>query len=187
MIAMQYRFALPADYDMAIIRHRIASKGHLMDGFPDLLFKAYLYAEQQYGSCENLYAPFYLWRNTEGINAFLTAPGFQALTQSFGWPGIRTWLPWFERRMPAFAETQSATRELITLPPHCDLPARREAEIQLAEDDLGKGALAVFTGYEPTTWSLVRFRLWMRAQPRADANRQAYRVGHLSLSDASSP
>jgi len=40
MIAMQYRFPLPADYDMAIIDRRIADKGHLTDGFPGLLFKA---------------------------------------------------------------------------------------------------------------------------------------------------
>ena len=31
MIAMQYTIALPADYDMAIIRRRIAAKGHLLD------------------------------------------------------------------------------------------------------------------------------------------------------------
>jgi hypothetical protein len=34
MLAMQYRFVLPADYDMAIIRQRIHERGHLLDGFP---------------------------------------------------------------------------------------------------------------------------------------------------------
>ena len=32
MIAMQYTFTLPADYDMGIIEKRIADNGHLMDG-----------------------------------------------------------------------------------------------------------------------------------------------------------
>ena len=31
MYAMQYEIPLPADYDMAIIRRRVASKGHLTD------------------------------------------------------------------------------------------------------------------------------------------------------------
>ena len=42
MITMQYRIALPADYDMGIIRQRIAARGHLTDDFPQLSFKAYL-------------------------------------------------------------------------------------------------------------------------------------------------
>ena len=36
MFAMQYSITLPADYDMAIIRHRVAAKGHLLDDFPSL-------------------------------------------------------------------------------------------------------------------------------------------------------
>ena len=34
MIAMQYSFTLPADYDMTRIDERIESKGHLLNGFP---------------------------------------------------------------------------------------------------------------------------------------------------------
>ncbi|MCW2914583.1 MAG: hypothetical protein JWN52_2651 [Actinomycetia bacterium] len=36
MHAMQYEITLPADYDMKIIRHRVATKGHLLDAFPGL-------------------------------------------------------------------------------------------------------------------------------------------------------
>ena len=46
MLAMQYSFTLPADYDMDIIRRRVASKGPLIDGLPGLGFKAYLYARR---------------------------------------------------------------------------------------------------------------------------------------------
>ena len=46
MIAMQYRFALPTDYDMGIVRRRIVEKGPLLDDFPNLKFKAYLWAER---------------------------------------------------------------------------------------------------------------------------------------------
>jgi len=44
MLAMQYCFSLPADYDMAIVRRRISDNGHRMNGFPKLVFKAFLHA-----------------------------------------------------------------------------------------------------------------------------------------------
>ena len=76
MIAMQYRFTLPADYDMSIIERRIRDKGPLLDRFPGLGFKAYLYAvadDTATGGRENLYAPFWrlqrssvwTWRTTQ--------------------------------------------------------------------------------------------------------------------------
>ena len=46
MIAMQYGIGLPADYDMGIIRRRTADKGHLLDDFDGLVFKAYLHASR---------------------------------------------------------------------------------------------------------------------------------------------
>ncbi|WP_433257560.1 DUF4865 family protein [Streptosporangium sp. CA-135522] len=33
---MQYEITLPADYDMKIIRHRVATRGSAMDAFPGL-------------------------------------------------------------------------------------------------------------------------------------------------------
>ncbi|CAI0691623.1 Uncharacterised protein [Serratia marcescens] len=50
MLAMQYRFTLPADYDMAIVRRRIADFGHRLDACPQLIVKAYLYAQRSEGS-----------------------------------------------------------------------------------------------------------------------------------------
>lgn len=79
MHAMQYEITLPADYDMGIIRTRVATKGHLLDAFPGLGLKAYLIRERAGGSPVNQYAPFYLWRAPEGMNAFLWGAGFQGL------------------------------------------------------------------------------------------------------------
>jgi hypothetical protein len=94
MIAMQYSFTLPADYDMSIIDRRIRDKGPLLDGFPRLRIKAYLSARKQDAGFENLYAPFYLWDEPEGVDSFLSSPGFAAVTQDFGWPSVQTWLVW---------------------------------------------------------------------------------------------
>ena len=61
MHAMQYRLTLPADYDMEIIRRRVARKGHLLDDWEGLGLKAYLVRERGvHGSPVNQYAPFYL-------------------------------------------------------------------------------------------------------------------------------
>ena len=77
MIAMQYSFTLPADYDMGIIDRRIRDRGPGTDGLPHLGFKAYLSARKgEFGSAENLYAPFYLWQQpflNRGSNTWWTA------------------------------------------------------------------------------------------------------------------
>ena len=73
MIAMQYSFVLPADYDMGIVDRRIAEKGPSLDNFPNLKFKAYLTARRADAgrSRENLYAPFYVWDHADGLNDFV--------------------------------------------------------------------------------------------------------------------
>ena len=47
MIAMQYKISLPDNYDMNVIRQRVADNGHRTDGFQDLIFKAYLISEKR--------------------------------------------------------------------------------------------------------------------------------------------
>ncbi|MFD5437087.1 DUF4865 family protein [Kitasatospora sp. NPDC127067] len=93
MHAMQYEITLPADYDMGVIRKRVADKGHLLDAHPGLGLKAYLVRERgRQGSPVNQYAPFYLWRTVEGMNGFLWGPGFRGLSADFGRPAVRHWL-----------------------------------------------------------------------------------------------
>lgn len=41
MHAIQYEIALPADYNMAIIERRVATRGPRLDEFPGLGLKAY--------------------------------------------------------------------------------------------------------------------------------------------------
>ncbi|ASA56491.1 DUF4865 family protein [Vibrio gazogenes] len=94
MIAMQYKFVLPADYDMTRIERRITEKGYLLDDWPGLVFKAYLYARQDaplYHSPVNSYAPFYVWQDHHAMMAFLNSEGFKALCEQFGRPKVETW------------------------------------------------------------------------------------------------
>jgi hypothetical protein len=170
---MQYRFPLPADYDMGIIDRRIADKGHLTDGFPGLLFKAYLSARKTVPECDNAYAPFYVWNTVEGMHAFLNGPGFAGVSQAFGRPAVATWLVWQALCAPGFEHARFASVERRTIPPGTDLDALRRAETA------DGGALAAVVGYEPGTWTLVRFRLW-NSEPAADAATLVYAVGHVS-------
>lgn len=91
MLAMQYTIVLPDDHDMALIRERIRAKGPLLDGFDGLLFKSYLYACRGEDGPRNLYAPFYVWRDTAGMDRFLRGPGFAALSADFGRPAVSLW------------------------------------------------------------------------------------------------
>lgn len=182
MIAMQYGFTLPADYDMSIIEHRIRDKGPLLDGFPNLGFKAYLGARKgEFGSRDNLYAPFYLWQKPEGASDFLCSPGFEALTNAFGWPQVRSWIVWQAEISPDIASASFATRDILQTEPYAPLADIRRAESTEATADVAiGGALASVSGFEPTSWTRMRFRLW-RDIPEIGGQTQAYRLGHLSL------
>ncbi|MNG69851.1 hypothetical protein D3C79_282220 [compost metagenome] len=180
MLAMQYNFALPADYDMAIIRDRIARFGHLLDNCPQLLIKAYLYAQKGEHSGENLYAPFYLWNSSAGMSDFLTGDGFRGVSQAFGWPQVTHWLPWlthFDRQR--LAEATCATRQTLPIAPYSDLAALRRQQVDLSTLDCN--AVASIVAFDPAAWQLVRLHLWRELPLTPEPGTQCYRVGHLSV------
>jgi len=184
MIAMHYRLPLPADYDMAIIDRRIADKGCLTDGFPGLLFKAYLSARKGGTMCDNAYAPFYVWDTVEGMHAFLNGPGFAALSEAFGRPAVATWLVWQARLADGAAQARYACVEERPIAPGTDLAALRERETAWADAEVASGrACAAVAGYDPASWTLVRFTLPDSAPP-AGATCRVYAVGHVSCAAA---
>jgi len=92
---MQYQFVLPADYPMDSIENRIQEKGHLLDGYTGLLYKAYLYSRKEdsnYNSKVNSYAPFYIWKDIRAMTHFLQSAAFKTLCDQFGRPRVQTWL-----------------------------------------------------------------------------------------------
>jgi hypothetical protein len=184
MITMQYRIALPADYDMNIIRRRIEERGHLTDDFPHLAFKAYLYADRRASHTkapQNLYAPFYLWHNKDGMNAFLGGAGFAGVVESFGRPVVQTWSVWRAQVAHDLSVAMCATREIATIPAHSTLSSVRDAEDASAQADLERGALAAISAYDPTSWTLLRFRIWRNPVNRpASHDADVYEIGHVS-------
>lgn len=185
MIAMQYSIGLPADYDMDIIRRRIKEKGPLLDGFPGLDFKAYLFADRndaELPSRDNLYAPFYVWRDIAGMNAFLCGDGFAALSVAFGRPSVWIWSVWQSDAVADLRSAVCASRDLAVLPVDTDLRDAQTRAIARAREDVADGALVAVDAYDPHGWTAVSFRLWDHPRPElARPDRQLYRVGHVSL------
>jgi hypothetical protein len=192
MIAMQYSFILPADYDMTVIDRRIADKGQLTDGLVGLVFKAYLSSRKTAdgaSASENRYAPFYLWDSTDAMNDFLAGPGFAAVSQAFGWPSVKTWAVWHAQFGEAIGRARFATRELIPVSPHIQLDELRVAERSRAQSCMTEHrGLAAVAGFEPTTWSVVRFQLWENLPPGLQAgDENVYSVGHISRGTVQEP
>jgi hypothetical protein len=182
MYAMQYEIGLPADYDMSIIRRRVATKGPLLDAFPGLGLKAYLIRERGVaGSPINQYAPFYLWASTDGMSRFLWGGGgFGAIVSSFGRPTVRHWTGVACALGPESASRPTrATRSIVPIGDHID-PA---AAVEAARDEMQRlaslqGVHSSALAVDPQSWSLVHFTLWAELPPDADGAR--YEVLHLS-------
>ncbi|BDI30743.1 DUF4865 domain-containing protein [Capsulimonas corticalis] len=188
MLAMQYSITLPRDYDMGIVRDRVAKRGPSFDGTPHLEFKAFLISEVDMGGArENRYAPFYLWRSEVGTLDFLHDFRFAGLTQDFGWPSVHMWMPMAFRRGEASDAPVTATREAISIAPHSDLAALRAAEMERQEKAIAvPGVYARVVALDPRTWELVRFTLWSGDPQSAIADAAEtlqYEVLHLSLGE----
>ncbi|MGW1208779.1 DUF4865 family protein [Streptomyces sp. NPDC002499] len=181
MHAMQYELTLPADYDMAVIRGRVARVGHLLDDWDGLGIKTYLMRERGVnGSPVNQYAPFYLWNTMEGMNTFLWGGAFQGLSNDFGRPSIRQWTGLaYEQGGAADSPARFAVRRFQPVPEGVELAevmadAVRETERLAGADGAVLAAAAVDTG----RWELVHFSLWDHDAPKADGD--VFEVLHLS-------
>jgi len=100
---MRYSYALPNNYDMSIVRQRVASKGSVFDGFNGLVFKSFLIQEvARHG--RNSYGSLYLWESQEAAYGFLGGDLYQKLTDSFGRPEIDIWI------LPAFFKDEDLSQ-----------------------------------------------------------------------------
>ncbi len=182
MQLMQYEITLPADYDMGIIRHRVATRGSGTDAFPGLGVKAYLVRERgHHGSPVNQYAPFYLWAGLSGMNTFLFGPGFDGICTDFGRPPLRAWHGIALADGPEHASVPvAATRTVEDVDagiPLADLTQRLLEETETRARQPGLNCTTV--GVDPATWRLVRFTLWSDLAPDTDPG-ERFTVLHVS-------
>jgi hypothetical protein len=181
MHAMQYKLTLPADYDMGIIRGRVARVGHLLDEWDGLGVKAYVLRERGvHGSPVNQYAPFYLWNTVEGMNRFLWGGAFQGLVNDFGRPEVVRWSGLaYEEGGASGSPAAVAVRRRQRIPEGGELAAVMEEAVretrQLAGAD---GAVFAAAAVDPHSWELVHFSLWEQDTPKAEGD--VFQVLHLS-------
>jgi len=186
MIVKQYVVTLPADYDMRIIRKRVADKGAGFDRFPGLGIKVFMIRERgRFGAESNQYAPVYLWPSVEPMWGFIAGDGFAGILESFGWTPIHNWLGLAfarENRARDLAELRSVTREIEAIEPGTDLAGLRKREIDNARRIIADTPDLVIraVGLNPDSWSLVRFDYWARKQDAIAAPRHSYEVLHVS-------
>lgn len=184
MYAMQYAIALPTDYDMQIIRDRVAATGHLMDGFAGLEFKAFLIQEKNQGAARNTYAPFYVWRDVDGMSNFCwSEPGYSAIVRDFGRHPIQDWTVAKLVQGPAeYAAARSLTMKTVKLPdsaaPSQCLPAIIEPFLSASNECTITRLAAV----DVTTWSVILVELSAAELDQAAVGQTTYEVLHVSAS-----
>ncbi len=189
MYAKQYEVTLPADYDMQIIRDRVAKNGHALDDRAGLALKAYAIRERGVnGSPVNQYAPFYLWNDVAAMADFLVGGGgFQNIIRDFGRPTVLHWTGIATVAGPARTGVpRSASRRVTQVPVDPDaagmgITTLVRSEIEQLQalarlDGVHTAALAI----DPHHWQLVRFLLWEAAVPAAEDASERYEVLHLS-------
>ena len=183
MLAMQYIFTFPEDYDMTTIRARVMERGAQFDKLEGLFEKAFLISEKGKGAVQqNTYAPFYIWNYPQAMTAFIASDKFSALTQAFGRPTIKSWIPvYFSTGLAKTATPLLATKETVSVPADAEFAEVRRIEYaQHRRWTELPNHHSSYIGLDPATWEIIRFALWTALPDALPVDAQIYQVLHLS-------
>ena len=174
MISMQYKIKLPDSFDMNIIRERVRENGHKMDGFKDLLFKAYLISvENSKNDIKKEYAPLYLWKDSEGMNQFIWDGFYDNILKSFGWQTISTAIPLaFEKK-----ENFNSSRYCLEITREISESTQMERLSFSSTFDNSTSQLLV---YNPEKWQCKEY-YFFEELPEQMEGTNIYEILHLSL------
>ncbi|WP_413305538.1 DUF4865 family protein [Bacillus sp. 1P10SD] len=181
MIGMQYKVILPTDYDMDIIRRRVRENGHKTDGFPGLLFKAYLTTEsEKNGGLYNSYAPLYIWNTGQGMNSFVFDGYYDNILASFGWQHINIGVPLNVSLEENFAKSRYAVEYAGNISQQKSLTDVSFTLVdQFVQNPEQKGG--DFLIYNPDKWGYSHFSFFQE-KPEVDqsSNLTIYEILHIS-------
>ena len=186
MYAMQYEINLPADYDMGIIRDRVARLGAALDGFAGLRFKAYLIRERAQDEATNAYAPFYVWDDVDGMRRFLWGGvGFAGIVSSFGRPSVQDWTVAAVLDGPSRDLTPTWATKSVTALAEAAVPDEAvKGAIADLEESLTSSTHTAVLAVDVTTWRICEFRLDTARPTQADG--AVYEVLHCSTGSSAS-
>ncbi len=177
MITMQYRINLPNDYDMQIIKKRVADNGDKTDGFQGLLFKCYLIQERNADSFENIYAPLYIWKDSNGMNQFLFGGYYDNIIKSFGWQNINIGVPLLIDLKNDFMDSKFVTEDKYYIVPRLSLSSFRESVLKPNQSDNEfSGQVCI---YNPDKWEYSHFYFYKK-RPDGLCNSNSYQILHIS-------
>lgn len=156
MIAMQYTIRLAGDYDLQLLRDRVAQRKKLFDGLKGLLHKTYMFNPEQ-----AVYAPFYVWENDDAARAFLTSDLFRNVIKTFGRPRVRLWSVLEFGGHVDENTPKLAVRELDIIPAEDDLGTLATSERERHEAALGQDGLCFhLSAMDPDRWEIMRYSVW---------------------------
>ena len=174
MISMQYKIKLPDSFDMNIIRERVRENGHKMDGFKDLLFKAYLISvENSKNDIKKEYAPLYLWKDSVGMNQFIWDGFYDNILKSFGWQTISTAIPLvFEKK-----ENFNSSRYCLEITREISESTQME---RLSFSSTFNNSTSQLLVYNPEKWQCKEY-YFFEELPEQMEGTNVYEILHLSL------
>lgn len=180
MLAMQYGFDLPADFDLDAVRQRVQEIGHRFDGLPGLHAKAFLLADRC-GDAAKRYAPYYLWQDPAGMTEFLASAAFAAVEAKYGRPVVQVWSPIVFLTGEARDDAPTfASQQVIDVPAGTDLVALAAQERELAARvSTTSGLHTFFSGLDSTNWQVVRTAFW-HSPPEFVAGARVYELLYLA-------
>jgi len=159
MIAMQYMIRLAGDYDLDLLRERVARRKPLFDNVEGLVHKAYLFNAEQ-----AIYAPFYVWQSDDAARGYLTSDLFGDLVETFGRPRVRCWGVLACDGNPKAGEPQLAIKETDTIAAEDSLSELCRVEVARNREAMNDaGACFHLTGIDPDRWELMRYSIWCDA------------------------
>ena len=183
MIGMQYTFPLPDDYQMAQLRARVRERGPMFDKTEGLHQKAFLIAEKGvHGATANCYAPFYCWKDASALSDFLTGEKFRAVSDAFGRPAVKFWMPlYFASGAAKFELPTFATAQVLDVAADTNWESARTEEYKIHQQSTAHPENhSSFIGLDASSWSIMRFALWTRPQLSVDSDVECFEVLHLA-------
>ncbi len=156
MLAMQYTVKLPFEFDREKAAARVARRSGVFGDLEGLIHKSYLYNEK-----DRLYAPFYVWSDSDAARAFLFGDLFRGVVQTFGRPRVRLWHVIGYDRVERGLTPNFACYEIDPVEREEKLVSVLERERETHQAALEKpGLYAHVTALDPDRWELARFSLW---------------------------